>query len=155
MKWNNRMIRGPSVVWRNTREILLAAGIAGAITIQGAGVAHADFLSSESWFQAQGRAERTELQTALYWTGDYNGPIDARFGPLTYTAVQAFQERYGSSPSGVLTGAQQARLAVEASWIRRVVNRHLGRRGAPRQMVAAPPPVRYYAPSYQTVLILP
>ncbi|RAI36069.1 hypothetical protein CH338_18210, partial [Rhodoplanes elegans] len=59
-------------------------------------------------------AERIAVQSDLIWTGDYNGVIGPEFGERAFTAVKAFQKRYGYKETGMLEPAERSRLAAAA-----------------------------------------
>ena len=54
--------------------------------------------------------ERRRVQEALFRVGYYGGGIDAVFGPETRAAIRRFQHEIGVEMTGVITGAQVARL---------------------------------------------
>jgi S1-C subfamily serine protease len=59
-------------------------------------------------------AERMAIQSDLIWTGDYNGLIAADMGERAIAAVKAFQKRWGSRETGVLSATERQKLAQEA-----------------------------------------
>jgi hypothetical protein len=52
----------------------------------------------------------TQLQKELTALGFYDGPINGRFGPLTQTAVKAFQKKYGLPVTGYVGPLTRAKL---------------------------------------------
>ncbi len=54
--------------------------------------------------------ERRRVQEALARLGYYAGEIDGLFGPETRAAIRRFQHEIGVEMTGVITGAQAARL---------------------------------------------
>jgi S1-C subfamily serine protease len=63
-------------------------------------------------------AERIALQSDLTWTGDYNGLINGEFSDRLVAAVQAFQKRNKTKPTGVLNPQERAALADSAKPLR-------------------------------------
>ena len=160
-RFSMRLIPGAATGLRCFSLVLAAIAF---MALHGASVAQATYEQSEAWFDVQSRDARLGLQRALSWTGDYDGPVDAVFGPQTYAALQALQARAGGTPDGVLTATHRSYLNAESARIQRVVNRHLGRQKPARVVRHRPAPV--YAPayrpqptrvarSYYNVLILP
>ena len=58
--------------------------------------------------------ERLSIQSALIWTGDYNGMINGEFSDRLVAAVKAFQKRNKSKDTGVLNLQERAILAASA-----------------------------------------
>src|ERR671931_555818 len=52
--------------------------------------------------EAHGSARVQALQRQLVRVGEHPGPIDGRFGPLTASAVRAFQQRQGLAVDGIV-----------------------------------------------------
>lgn len=102
--------------------VLLAATMFWTL-ILAAGVAEANYKQAKLWFEAQSSPNRIALQIELYWSGDYAGPIDDRFGPQTYASLIAFQSRFGASRTGVLSASERAVLRREAQRVRQLVHR--------------------------------
>lgn len=68
--------------------------------------AHADFSSSQRWFNSMDEDDRGLLQSDLMLLGHYAALADSTFGNFTYRAIQAFQTSIGDRPTGVLTSRQ-------------------------------------------------
>ena len=108
--------------------------------------ARADYDQSKRWFEAQSSSTRSALQDALFWSGEYSGPIDARFGSQTYASLTDFQRRRGVAPTGVLRASERAALLKEGQRIRQLVYSHSRRvstapnrgRRAPEYTLALP-----------------
>ena len=66
--------------------------------------------AARSAFEALAEADRSAVQDALIWTGDYSGVTDGNFGRQTFAAITAFQTRMQQPPNGVL--APQVRSAL-------------------------------------------
>lgn len=60
--------------------------------------------------QAMTMGERRRVQLALAAIGYYSGAIDGLFGPETRAAIRRFQHEIDVEMTGVITGAQAARL---------------------------------------------
>jgi peptidoglycan hydrolase-like protein with peptidoglycan-binding domain len=60
-------------------------------------------------------AEVTELQKALTASGFYTGPVSGYFGPLTQSAVKAFQTARGLAAVGNVGPQTRAALNARAS----------------------------------------
>ncbi len=101
--------------------VLLLAATMFWTLILAAGTAEANYSQAKLWFEAQSSPNRIALQIELYWSGEYAGPIDDRFGPRTYASLIAFQSRLGASHSGVLSAWQRAVLRREAHRVRQLV----------------------------------
>ncbi len=56
------------------------------------------------------QSEKEKLQTALRWSGHYDGPIDAAFGRGTRSAMASWQGANGHEPTGILTSRQRSEL---------------------------------------------
>lgn len=113
--------------------------------------ARADYYQAKHWFESHSQTNRIALQDALFWSGDYFGPIDAEFGSQTYASLVSFQRRSGAAPTGVLRGTDRAALLDEAKRIRQVLYYHSRRTGGA-------PAARYRTPGYAMApptLILP
>ncbi|MFZ5780752.1 MAG: trypsin-like peptidase domain-containing protein [Pseudomonadota bacterium] len=54
-----------------------------------------------------------DLQTALIWTGHYNGMADGKASPLMREAVMAWQSSHARSATGTLTRDESIRLVTE------------------------------------------
>ena len=64
-------------------------------------------MPTDAW---RGRDERLLIQRGLANLGLYAGSIDADFGPLTRSAIAAFQNGRGEEPTGILSGEQEIAL---------------------------------------------
>lgn len=56
------------------------------------------------------RDARRDIQSALEWTGHYQGAIDGLFGRGTRASIADWQLKNGFEPTGVLSSAQQTQL---------------------------------------------
>lgn len=108
--------------------VLTCAAVIGMLAFPVNGV-RADYNRAKQWFEAQSPANRIALQGALFWSGEYFGPIDARFGPQTYASLISYQKRSGAVPTGVLGASEQDHLQREALRIRKLVYRFTRRQG--------------------------
>ncbi|OAM73879.1 serine protease [Devosia elaeis] len=77
--------------------------------------AHADFASSQRWFNGMAEEDRSLLQSQLILLGHYEALADSAFGNFTYRAIQEFQNSIGDAPTGVLTPRQKGLLEDAAS----------------------------------------
>lgn len=113
--------------------------------------ARADYYQAKHWFESQSPSSRVALQNALFWSGEYFGPIDAQFGSQTYASLISFQRRSGAAPTGVLNRSDRAALHDEARRIRQLLYYHSRRTGGT-------PATGYRSPGYALAtptLILP
>ncbi|WIY51462.1 serine protease [Devosia sp. YIM 151766] len=89
------------------RQYILKAALTCAFIAFLTPTAHADFASSQRWFNSMDEEDRSLLQSDLMLLGHYNALADSTFGNFTYRAIQAFQSSIGQSPTGVLTQRQE------------------------------------------------
>jgi peptidoglycan hydrolase-like protein with peptidoglycan-binding domain len=121
-------------IW-NSGKAVLACVAAVWMLVAPASEAQADYSQSKLWFESQIPANRIALQDALFWSGEYLGPLDAKFGSQTYASLTSFQMRRGAAPTGVLSASQRAALQKEAQRIRQLVFNHSQRSAsAPNRM---------------------
>jgi serine protease Do len=92
------------------RQYMLKAALTCAFIALLTPTAHADFGSSQRWFNSMVEEDRSMLQSDLMLLGHYTALADSTFGNFTYRAIQAFQSSIGDSPTGVLTPRQQGLL---------------------------------------------
>ena len=126
--------------------------LVGLLIVSSASVGLADYPDSRAWFDGKAYGVRVALQNDLFYAGEYFGPIDGLYGPETYGAIRAFQQRAGLPATGVLTSIGRNRLRDEATRIRRVVAAVVRRsagadRAFSRQARSALP--SYEAPAYR------
>ena len=69
---------------------------------------------AKTGYDAMPVAERIAIQSDLVWTGDLNSTANGEWGPLSLTAVKAFQKRNGGKDTGTLTPEERAALAAGA-----------------------------------------
>ena len=89
------------------RQYIVRVALACALIALLTPMAHADFTSSQRWFNSMDEEDRSLLQSDLMLLGHYNALADSTFGNFTYRAIQAFQTSIGQSPTGVLTQRQE------------------------------------------------
>ncbi|WP_423068154.1 peptidoglycan-binding protein [Devosia sp. CN2-171] len=80
-----------------------------------AGLAHASFDDSRTWFDRLSETERTETQSDLILVGHYEFLVDGKFGRGTFDAIAAFQKSQGRAGTGVLTDFERRKLRDLAS----------------------------------------
>lgn len=68
-----------------------------------------------AWEESWTRDERRVVQRALQILGLYNSSIDGVFGSGTRSAISAYQQGLGETPTGYLTRAQRVALSVDAA----------------------------------------
>ncbi|MDB5590357.1 peptidoglycan-binding domain-containing protein, partial [Enterovirga sp.] len=61
-------------------------------------------------FESLPEDDRSAVQDALVWTGDYSGAADGTFGRRTFEAIVAYQRRARRPPDGILDPAERAAL---------------------------------------------
>jgi S1-C subfamily serine protease len=79
----------------------------------------AGYSESQRWFEALSPLDRAIVQANLVLTGNYDGLIDATFGPGTYKAIVKYQVLQSAAADGVLSPAEASHLADTASTIYR------------------------------------
>lgn len=120
-----------------------------------AGDARADYDEAKVWFESQSSKTRVELQDDLFWSGDYFGRIDGKFGRETYAALVSYQRRKNAPPTGVLDTAQVANLHREAQRIRDLVRRFSRQDGQLARTEVRSSPYPTSSPASHWLLILP
>ena len=83
-----------------------------------AGVAHASYDDSRTWFERLSAAERAATQSELILAGHYENLVDGEFGRGTFDAIAAFQRSEGRAGTGVLTDFERRRLRTLAGAVR-------------------------------------
>ena len=79
--------------------------------------ARADFALSQTWFVSLDDTTRGAVQASLVILGLYDGLIDGKFGPGTYKALIAYQNKPPPAGDGVLSASQVSDLENQASVI--------------------------------------
>lgn len=103
--WAFRLIQGKSgaaLAW-----LALVLGCASALAQSPPAPAAPDptYEAARQAFEAMPTPERSALQDALVWSGDYASTTTGAFGRRTYDGIRAFQKRTGRPQTGLLDPA--------------------------------------------------
>ena len=83
--------------------------------------AEAAYAASKAAFDALNAGDRSAVQEALIWTGDYQGVADGEFGRRTREALVAFEKRVGNNADGMVDAAELAKLRARAQELKTAV----------------------------------
>src|ERR671935_378965 len=92
------------------RQGLAVDGIVGPITEAALRRQPTTLAPGTGYGEPHGSGRVRELQRQLVRVGEHPGPIDGRFGPLTASAVRAFQQRQGLAVDGIVGKQTEAGL---------------------------------------------